>query len=357
MRVTFVLPGASPLPSGGPRMVFRYANALAERGWAVTIVMPSSLRAAGWWGRLARRGRYLLWSVTQGWSPARWIRLDARVNLSWVPDLSVSRAPVADAVVATAVQTAEVVAAWPERAGRKFYFVQGYETWDFPADRVRASWRLPFRKIAVSQWLCGLIAAAGEAAVYLPNALDHEAFGLDRPPEARDGVAIVWPHQANPLKGADDVRAALSSVVAQMPAARLRAFGTIRPPSRWPFPVEYHRNPSPAALRRLYNDSAIAVMPSHSEGWGLTACEALQCGCALAASDIGGHREFLRHESNALLHVPGDPAALRANLLRLLADAALRARLARQGMSDLSRLRIEPAVERLERMLRGEVDG
>jgi glycosyltransferase involved in cell wall biosynthesis len=95
----------------------------------------------------------------------------------------------------------------------------------------------------------------------------------------------------------------------------------------------------------------ITVAPSHSEGWGLPACEALQCGCALAASDVGGHREFLRDNFNALLHAPGDVEALQANIRRLLTDEPLRRRLAQQGLADMAKLRFEPAVERLEQIL------
>lgn len=351
MKVTFVLPGASPVPVGGPRMVFRYANVLAQAGWAVTVVMPHEVVAASGWAACVRRCRYWFRKLCGGWSPAGWMRMDPRVHLLWVPDLDPRRAPEGDAVVATAVQTAEAVAVWPGEAGRKFYFVQGYETWDLPVERVHASWRLPLRKLAVSRWLCDLISAAGSSAEYLPNGLDRESFGLDRSPEDREPLSLVWPYHPNPLKGSPDVLAVLPDVLKAVPALRIHAFGTARPPDHWPVPVDYHRNPSQPALRALYNASAIAVAPSHAEGWGLPASEALQCGCALAASDVGGHREFLRDGDNALLHAPGDVAALRRNLLRLAEDAALRSRLARRGVADMAGLRPEPSIEKLKNAL------
>jgi glycosyltransferase involved in cell wall biosynthesis len=351
MKVTFVLPGGSAQPAGGPRMVFRYANALSAQGWTVTIVMPPGLRVGPWWRRGARYGRYVYWSLTKAFSPHRWIKMDPRVRLLWVPDLAARRAPEGDAVIATAVQTAEAVAGWPARAGRKFYFIQGYETWDFDSVRVRTSWRLPLQKIAISRWLCDLIETAGESAIHLPNGLDHETFGLDRSPELRDAGSIIFPYHPNPLKGSADALSALTQVKREVPDVRVRAFGTSRPPRRWPVSVDYTRNPSQAALRGLYNTSAIAMAPSHSEGWGLPACEALQCGCALAASDVGGHREFLRQDVNALLHAPRNVELLRANVFRLLREPALRFRLAQQGMNDMAQLRFEPMVERLKQIL------
>lgn len=93
------------------------------------------------------------------------------------------------------------------------------------------------------------------------------------------------------------------------------------------------------------------VAPSHEEGWGLPACEALQCGCALVATDIGGHREFLRNGHNALLYPPGDIRALRAAVERLRTDEDLRVRLARKGVEDMQALQFGPCVERLQRCL------
>jgi glycosyltransferase involved in cell wall biosynthesis len=48
----------------------------------------------------------------------------------------------------------------------------------------------------------------------------------------------------------------------------------------------------------------------------------------VAASDVGEARAFITHEVSGLLVPPGDPAALAAATIRLLDDAALRARLA-----------------------------
>ena len=351
MKVTFVLPGASRVPAGGPRMVFRYANALAADGWPVTVVMPADAGGGALWQLVMRQGRYWFWLLTQGFAPRRWMEIHPHVQLRWVPNLGARRAPVADAVIATAVQTAEAVAHWPACAGRKFYFVQGYETWDFPMARVEGSWRLPLRKLAVSRWLCDLIVAAGESAVHLPNGLDHEAFGLDRPLEARRDPVILWPHHRLPQKGSADVLAAAPALAAIVPGLQLHAYGTAPKPRAANLRVNYVRNPPQAALRALYNQAMVAVAPSHSEGWGLPACEALQCGCALAASDVGGHREFLQHDHNALLHTPGDVAALRENIHRLLTDEPLRLRLASQGLADMAGLRFEPAVNLLKRIL------
>jgi len=328
-------------------MILRYANALAAGGWAVTIVMPADLGGAPLWRRALRHGRFWIWRFTRAYRPTRWMTMHPRVRLSWVADLGVAHAPLADAVIASSVRTAEAIACWPDSAGRKFYLVQGYETWDFSPDRVRASWRLPLTKLAVSRWLCELIASAGERAVHLPNGLDPTAFGLDRPVESRVAGEVLWPHHWLAQKGSDDVVAALATVS----GVQLSAFGTVAARRGWPANVRYSRNPSQSRLRGLYNEASVMVAPSHEEGWGLPACEALQCGCALVATDIGGHREFLRDGHNALLYPPGDIRALRTAVERLMADECLRVRLARHGVEDMQALQFGPCVERLQRCL------
>ena len=51
----------------------------------------------------------------------------------------------------------------------------------------------------------------------------------------------------------------------------------------------------------------------------------------LASTDSGGVRDYAVHEQTALLSPPNDPAALAANVLRLLASDDLRHSLASQG--------------------------
>jgi glycosyltransferase involved in cell wall biosynthesis len=66
----------------------------------------------------------------------------------------------------------------------------------------------------------------------------------------------------------------------------------------------------------------------------LKAFEAMAAGRPIVASDLPSSREFLRDGHNALLVRPGDPALLAEALRRLLADAALAERLARNAWDE-----------------------
>jgi glycosyltransferase involved in cell wall biosynthesis len=69
------------------------------------------------------------------------------------------------------------------------------------------------------------------------------------------------------------------------------------------------------------------VMPSFHEGIPYTALEAMDLGVPLIASDVGGLREILTHDVDAVLVPPGDPVSLASAIERMAADAGLRERL------------------------------
>jgi len=88
-------------------------------------------------------------------------------------------------------------------------------------------------------------------------------------------------------------------------------------------------------LPKYYRKSDIFVLPSETESFGLVFAEAMSCGLPIAASDVGGIPETVRHGIDGLLCPPGDPALLRANIRRLMSNAD-----ARLKMSDSQRQRI-----------------
>jgi glycosyltransferase involved in cell wall biosynthesis len=80
-------------------------------------------------------------------------------------------------------------------------------------------------------------------------------------------------------------------------------------------------------LLRLYERAAVVACPSHREGFGVACAEAMAHGRPVVASAVGGLRDLVVDEETGLSVPPGDVAALRAALERLLADGELRRRL------------------------------
>jgi glycosyltransferase involved in cell wall biosynthesis len=102
-------------------------------------------------------------------------------------------------------------------------------------------------------------------------------------------------------------------------------------------------------VRSRYLAADVALFPSEwAEPFGLVGLEAMACATPLVATGTGGSGEYLRHEVNALVVAPGDPAALAAAVRRLAGDAALRRRLVASGRRTASRFTAGAMADELE---------
>jgi glycosyltransferase involved in cell wall biosynthesis len=353
LKITFVLPFAGTNPCGGPKVVYEYANHLSKRGHSVTVVHPALCGTHKPWVKRAKAAiRYVQRSIDGSYRPDKWFQVDPKVRLTWVWSLAERYIPDADAVIATWWETAEYVNSYSKEKGRLFYLIQGLETWEGHEKRVYATWKMPLKKIVIAKWLMDIVGGVGESSVLIPNGLDFHRFGMDVPPTDRNSSEIMMLFHNYNLKGSTDGLEALSIVKQQVPELRATLFGTPPAPPHLPDWIEYHRKPPQTKLRELYNQAAIFLAPSWSEGWPLPPAEAMMCGAALVATDIGGHREYAIHEKTALLSPPKNANGLAENILRLIQDQDFRIKLARQGNAHIQQFTWDRAVNRFEVALR-----
>jgi glycosyltransferase involved in cell wall biosynthesis len=94
----------------------------------------------------------------------------------------------------------------------------------------------------------------------------------------------------------------------------------------------------------------ISAFPSLWEGTPLTAFEAMAAGKAIVATDADGLVEILRHEQNALIVPRRDAARLADAIVRLVDDAALRARLGDRARDSARQFDIAAFVRKMERL-------
>jgi len=356
LRITFLLPGPGHLPTGGGKVVYEYANHLSRRGHRVSLVHPALSDAETPLRQVFKRGAsYLQRYATGGFGPESWFPIEPSVRMLWVPTLADRFIPDGDAVLATAWATAEWVPEYPASKGEKFYLIQSWETWDGPEDRVRATWMTPLKKIVVARWLRDMGSDMGVECSYIPNGIDFDRFGLDVPVESRSPNRMMMLHHSHPVKGSADGLAALALVQKQMPDLRVTLFGTAAPNPDLPPWVDYRHLPSQQELRACYNKTSIFVAPAHTEGWPLPPAEAMLCGAALAATDIGGHREYGVHGETALLSPDRSPQKLAENVLRLARCPELRTRIARQGHECIRKCDWGGAADSFEHLLHARV--
>jgi glycosyltransferase involved in cell wall biosynthesis len=81
----------------------------------------------------------------------------------------------------------------------------------------------------------------------------------------------------------------------------------------------------------LYQRASVFVCPSLWEDFGLVTLEALSCGTPVVASNVGGIKEVVKHNTNGILVPPNNPKDLAVALRKLLADKGLRETLGKNG--------------------------
>ena len=330
------MPGFPWVPSGGFRVVYEYASRLAERGHQITVVHPARLQYISTpVQQLGPRLRNVLLRIkTRLETPIpAWQSVHPNVRMEYVPDSGATYIPAGDAIFATTWTTVPSVLQCHPAQGEKFYLIQGYETWMGEKRAVDETWRAIPNRVAVGKWLLEVADSLGcPGTVYIPNGLDQCQYSLRKPIGNRPKqIALLYSTVA--VKGTRDGIEALEIARLSHPDLKGICFGVDRRQGWLPTWIEYHRNPSQSFIvEQIYNASAIYMSPSWSEGCGLPLAEAAACGCALVATDIGGHREHIIHDHTGLLSKLRDPAAMAANICLLIEDSALRTRLATAAM-------------------------
>jgi len=217
----------------------------------------------------------------------------------------------------------------------------------------RRSIAAPRELIVVSDtWRDILRRETGRVPTVIHNGVDERFF---RPPDDDDDVfappdrvVLFTLGGIEPRKNTIATLHAFAKVKAQVPEAELVIGGGATlfdyRPYRAAFDEALERLPSAArdavrivpspdddTVRRLYRRADVYMQPSLKEGWGLSVLEAMAGGTPVVASDIPVFREFLIHESNALLADPSDSGDIASAVLRILADGAVRDRIAANG--------------------------
>jgi glycosyltransferase involved in cell wall biosynthesis len=338
LRITILCPHLRI--GGGVRAILSYADRLAQKGHDVELRVRAKSGLRAWWRNTKR--------------PTPTFVGDLAARVRWVSHWRADRLPDADVLVATAWESAPVVAAADPRCGDKFYLVQHYESlYHGTPERVDATYRLPLRKIVISTWLRDVMRErfAADAEV-LVTPVDRRLFHPVADTARGGPPRVLMLHHDYEWKGVADGIEAVARARSRGAEFVLVGFG-VKPPRR-PLPYdEFHENPPQATLARLYSGCAIYLCPSWDEGLGMPAMEAMACGAALVTYDNGGCRDYAREGETALVARRRDVEDLASRLARLVGDGALRRRIGGAGRELITRsFDWDAAVERLERLFR-----
>ncbi len=322
MKITFVIPCLTI--SGGIRVVATHAKYLRDKGHDVFIIVPKpkhkhflpSLRS------FIKNRSFL----ADDYSDSTYFEINQlSVHISKTSDIQESDLPDADFIVATWWETAEWIAKFSDRKGQKIYFVQHHEiVIDHQRqNRVKATYRLPFPKVTISQWLVNLMIEEygnNRNDVYLvPNSVDTSLFNAQARSKNRKPVIgfmysdLVW-------KGSDICLGAIQLVRDRFPEVSVVAFSSVYSSSKIPLPpeVEFSFRPPQNTIRDIYASCDVWLCGSRSEGFSLPILEAMACRCPVVSVSTGIAPEIIRPGINGFLAPVEDIESLASYLIKVI---------------------------------------
>ncbi|MBN2090302.1 glycosyltransferase family 4 protein [candidate division KSB1 bacterium] len=353
LKINLIIPFKSL--TGGIKVVLEYANQLTDLGHEVRIIYPLIPYYFGekkfnfkdrWW-----QMRGLLANLIRG-NRIQWFKLKAKLTrVPWIANHFLSDA---DIVVATAWPTAYSVSKFSNTKGRKFYFVQGYEIWQGPKDRIDASYRLPLHKIVIASWLKKFMQEKfGDVDVPLiSNGVNLKEF-YNENKQFNSPPRLLLMHHDLEIKGFKDALQAIKLVQDNHPDFKLVVFGA-KSASDLPRDAEFHLKPMGEELRQLYCSCDIFISASWLEGCQLPPMEAMACQCAVVASHVGGIPDYAIAGETALVFEPKDIRAMADHIIYFLDHSEELKRISLAGYHHIKHFTWEKCAQKIESVFLNE---
>ncbi|MRI62413.1 glycosyltransferase [Ornithobacterium rhinotracheale] len=356
--ITFLLPNSnSHRPIGGLKVVYEYANRLVNDGFIVNIIYPRHTPLIGkdiktFFKNLYIKINALLKSrkVKTNFKEKSWFQLDSRVNEISTWDYSEKNVPKSDIYIATMYNTAIALDKYRTKA-EKYYLIQCFENFFISDEEFLSTLKLDLKNIAICEWLGNYCIQMGNPAKILYNGFDFEYFRLITPIEDRNPFHFSMMYNPDPWKGFNEAFEAVKICKNKYPEIKVSIFGRDERPNFLPNWVNYFQKPNQEEHNEIYNNSSIFIIGSHNEGWGLPVGEAMQCGCAIVGTDIGGFRPMCIPNETALLSPVSDIDKMVENIEFILKKPNERIRLAKNANNHIQSFTWDKSYSKLKSII------
>jgi Glycosyl transferases group 1 len=301
--------------AGGHMTIFRIVKLLAEFGHRQTL-----------WIQAPR----IHWTPVQAQRTAERHFLAADAEFRFLPDdLSTIEG---DAVIATDRWTAFPVAAMPNFS-RRFYFVQDYETYFYPAGShallTDYTYSLGLDCLCAGEWLTGLMRAHGLWTMAWELAADDAVYFPPLDEHHRDENRIAYYSRIASTRRAVELGLlALDELARWGYQFAVDFFGATGTLGELSYPHQNHGILSAMALGNLYRKAKIGMVFS-STNHSLVPREMMACGLPVVELDVESVRGAF--PDGVLARAAPHPTAIAERLAELLDDDLGRRRLAEDG--------------------------
>lgn len=348
MKVNIILPFFSRLPGGGIKIMYTIANLLVEKGYEVKIYHNLGTEYTYPSNRPFIVRKFLA-SFFHGKNPKpKWFQLDSKIKSVYIDKITDNSIDDGDFILYTWWALGFDIQKLHSSKGEKFNLIQGYEVWNGYESLVHESYSLsPIKNICISHYLKNLVSVYSETEVeQIDLSVDSKNFFLKNKIEDRFDASIVMLYSnLDHIKGTNFALSAFEKLKTDIPYLQVTLFGVSKDRKRIPDWMNYYYNPT--NLTDIYNNHAIFVSPSLTEGWALPPVEAMTCGCTFVGTNIPGHESYLQSECSISVP-PKDSDAIYKAVKLLVEDHFLRVRIAKNGLEFTKRFTWENTMAQIE---------
>ena len=290
MRVNFIIPNRRL--TGGLRVNYIYANYLANKGHDVCFYLP----AFTYYTKEIGIPLWIKSSFGNMIKKERWF--DCHFPVRVVPSISDQFIRDADAVIASSWQTAVDVDRLNIRKGRKYYFIQGDETFYEDKETVLNTYGLDLRIITITSHLKEKILPYNHDVHVVYNGLDDSEFLYTEKKRNNELCVMVLFHEA-PYKGTEEALSIIEEAFNRGLNITPIIYGR-RITKKFPENYIVAENPKREDLIKLFRHADIYLFTSFLDAWGLPVVEAMSNKCAVIGRNIGALEE-LYNGNNAVI--------------------------------------------------------
>lgn len=346
MKINFIMPGLGE--SGGMNVIRTYAELMKKKGEDVVIYCPVKAFNLHRYTSKPKNKVHQFYCTLK---TVLEIITKNKSGIHWIWSVNGRSIRKADVTIATMWATAYSVNNLPNKCGKKFYFIQGYEIWD-NEEFAKQSYMLSLKKIVISSWINKRLKQElniGPFPVVI-NGIDSFFFNDKKNNKNKTDICFLMLNHVLPKKGVRNGLMAFEKIRKIYPQCHLCMFGTCSS-DNLPNWVEYYRDPPKEKLLSLYNSSDIFIFPSLEEGWGLTPLEAMASKCAVVGTSTGFVLDLGVDHENMLISPPGDIDKMANNFIELIENIKLREKIQLNGYETAKKLNWYVSFKKFLRLL------
>ncbi|SBW05891.1 glycosyltransferase family 4 protein [uncultured Dysgonomonas sp.] len=350
LKINIILPYFGSRAGGGLKVMYEYATRLSNRGHDIVIYNSIKTNYGKDYDKsdFALKYKCFIKSL-KGRERPKWFDLPDNVKCKMISYVSNDYIRDADICISTWWATAHHIAELNPSKGIKFNFIQGYETimTSESEDFVHDSYKLPLIQVVISPYLFDIVSPYARYQVeIIPNALDLSIYELANPIENRNNRTLIMRYLSLKYKACQYGVAAFVELKNKYPDLEVIMFSSEKKPEFIPDWVAYYYDRKD--IIPLYNEAAIYVATSITEGWHLPPMEAMACGCACVCTDIPAHLTYMVNGENALLVKPEDVDGLVDKISYLIDNPEERIQLAKRANQSIKKYDWECSVDQME---------